>query len=180
MLRHVLTTLGFEILVPLIATTVIFWAIVIPKLNDELRKLVLRSIRQLPIDKCNTLLHFLMPSLVELREGISKMHVGRQMRTLVAMINTVVIVMALTVAVAIPLYVRPALGEVLVALGEVVAVYAIVLLVQLYFLFQVAFQYVPVSSSVMEKELVSRISMDCFKSTLEFNDPTFGSCPAPA
>lgn len=156
---------AYELLVPLILTSTLFWVIILPK-AQELTLVVVKELAQsLTIPPCNALLQWNLSQIIELRRGLSQLK-KPNLRSYILAMNIFLIALLILISILIPLAYRVPRIDAIKAFLEILGMYAIVGVAEIFFIKEVAFKYVPGNESQLRKEMVARFATACFDQPL--------------
>ena len=155
------TSAAFEILIPLVLTSTLFWAVIMPKALAQTLSVTDTMIGTLHVPPCNTLLQWSLKNLVDTRAGISR-NTSSSTKDLVLATNIVIIMFVAVCAIAIPILQRLSLLEVRDIFLEITAIYVLVLVAEIYFIKEIAFKYYPSPGNDAFKEVVANLATTCF------------------
>lgn len=156
-----LTSVAFEVLVPLTLTTALFWGVIMPKAREQAERLVQFMARTLKIEPCNVLLQVSLRRLAEMRVGMAAVQEPQILRIILAF-NILAILTTALLAVLVPTMFRVPWSQAGALFGEIVAIYAIVLVGQVYFIRNIAFKYSPETADVLFKQVAGEMAVACF------------------
>lgn len=154
-------SLCFEMIVPLVLTTTLFWVIVFPKAVKQTINLARKLANTLYIPPCNTVLQWSLMNVAETRVNIAKLPTATAYKYAIA-VNVLVIVIIAMTSLIVPIIFGVGRKHVMYSLGEIIAIYAIVLVGEIYFIKEIAFKYTPGTSEHLYNEIVGRLATDCF------------------
>jgi hypothetical protein len=166
--KVVWTSLLLELLIPLIVSSSLFWWVIFPKCISEVKKVMQKLLLSLNIDACNPILLSSVKRLTELKTSLdtSKTSLDNDTLMYVIICNVLIIVILLILAVTVPIIFRVPPKAFLLAFVEVLGIYIMVGIAQIFFIREIAFKYMPLTSEVFQK-VVGQLMVSCFDTTLK-------------
>jgi hypothetical protein len=163
------TSVAFELLIPLILTTILFWVLVMPKGEKQIDSIAKKITTGLRINPCNSLLQMSLQNLGVLRDNMRANNVNKKnvVKDYVIAINLLCIVIVAAIAVAVPVLVGNTIADTMYIIVEILLIYAIVVGGEIYFIKNVAFKYVPHSPDYLFNQVLAKFAYDCFDKAVD-------------
>ena len=155
-----LSSICFELLIPVTLTTTVFWTIIAPKAIKQTKILSKMVVDAIDIPPCHPLLRYSLDNLIATRAGMMSSP-GIDVRNYVLTANIMVIVIIALISIAVPALLRVPLEDVFSTLLEILAIYAIVALGEIYFIRVVAFNYAPETKASAFNQIMATMSSAC-------------------
>lgn len=169
------TSFVFELIVPLIMTSTLFWVIVFPKAESQMKEVTKALASTLSIPPCTNALQSSLPRLKQMRENMAVVE-RPAIKHYVLFINVMAIALLGVVSIIVPLAYKMPWKEALMLFLEIVAMYCIIVVAELYFIFEIAFKYMPGRGHELMKDIVGRLASSCFDASLDSADTSATAC----
>lgn len=155
-------TLALHVVATVLLTTVMFWAVILPRFQSSLEKAVAATVgacrRYLPPG----IEELMRPYLLRALSSVGGENPGSGANVDLATVNVIVVLVAISVAVATAIATRATWRFILNDIVVLLLTYVLVAAAELYFVFNVAFRYRPVKPSYVPNELLHRVEVTCF------------------
>ena len=172
-------SLYLEFLFPLVISTVLFWTLIIPKADKDIKSLSSKLLNTLN-KTCTLEVHLattLLPNLQATRDNLTRVP-DTPMQSYVMACNILLLIALGFLALVLMVITSVGWKNVLLIFLEVFLIYGIVCAGQVLFIYSVAFNYVPPRMGHTVRDILSRFAYTCFDMTLSDSGPT-RTCPPP-
>ena len=152
-----------EIIVPICVVTLLFWLVVVPLAQKKLIEIASSQFGWLEkLDPCDPVTKDLVGRLKYIQAGLKRLS-EQQLppRGYIIIFNTILLVVLALIAIIVAQLQHVSLLETAVTFGEVLLLYGLVILMQMYFIYRIASKYLLEDASI--SRLYKMVRDHCFR-----------------